>query len=61
MTLAELKNLVNSINPMGFKDEEVQVELKNTWTQSDMKITNTRTTVQAGEKVVPVVRIDLGC
>lgn len=61
MTLADLQNLINSINTMGFKPEDVKVELKNTWTQAEMKITETKTTVQAGEKVVPVVRIDLGC
>lgn len=46
---------------MGFKPEEVQVQLKNSWTQADMTITKTQTIVEAGENIQPIVRIDLSC
>lgn len=61
MTLAELQTLIQQVNTMGFKPEEVQVQLKNSWTQADMTITKTQTIVEAGENIQPIVRIDLSC
>lgn len=59
MKLSELQTLVNNINTLGFKPEEVEVEFKYTF--SPMKISSTRTVVEAGENIKPIVKIELSC
>lgn len=59
MKLSELQKLVNEVNTLGFKPEEVEVEIKYTF--SEMKIQSTKTVVEAGEGVRPVVKIQLSC
>jgi hypothetical protein len=59
MKLSELQKLVNEANTMGFKPEEVEV--KFTYTFSEMEINFMKSEVKAGKDVKPIVRIDLKC
>lgn len=59
MKLSDLQKLVNEVNTMGFKPEEVEVDI--VYTFSHMKIVSTKSTVSVGDDVKPIVRIELAC
>lgn len=57
MFLSELKERIAKIDTMGFKDSEVEVDLK--FNQTDLAVLNTTVNVQVSDTLKPRVTLTL--
>ena len=58
MTLKELQEMLERVNTMGFKPEEVEVNFKYTFTE--LKLNKAKAEVRADKEVKPILTIELG-
>jgi flagellar basal body rod protein FlgG len=57
MTLADLKNMIENVNTLGFKPEEVEINFNYYF--SELKVEKVETKVRADKEVKPVATISL--
>jgi hypothetical protein len=60
MRLSKLKELLSKAETMGFNDEEIEVDFRNTFTNTEMALVDTKVTVTTTEdNCRPVLAINL--